>query len=573
MSLDNKVILVTGGAGSFGRKFAEVALAKHNPKAIRIYDNRELAAVEMDRKLQDPRLRFLIGDIRDVNRLSRAMNGVDIVVHAAALKHVPLCEYNPIEAVKTNIDGTANVIDAAINNGVKKAIIISTDKAALPNNLYGATKLVAEKLFIQGNSYVRDYATIFSCARYGNFLGSSGSVIPLFLEQKAKGELTITDERMTRFWVTLEQGVDFVIDSIASMKGGEIFVPKIPSMKIVDLAKAIAPEAKINIIGMRSGERIDEILLTAEEARHAKEFDTHFIIEPEFNFWDVNNHKDAQRPARDFEYSSHTNNQWLVQEDIVKIVKSLTSAFAAPKPKKVLAIIQARMGASRLPGKVLLDIEGKPMLSHIIDRVRSAKKIDDIVLSIPDTSENDILETFAQGLNMKFFRGSEHNVLSRFYGAAQKHPADIIVRITADNPFVDPELIDQAIESHIAAGADYSSPMLTPQLPLGVGVEVFDAKAFEKVFQQALTLEEKEHVTPYFYRNPGIFKINAIAVDHALHLPSARLTVDTQEDLQLARELYKKIYTHSIKEVISLLGKNPELLRTNGAIQQKTLSV
>lgn len=323
MVLDNKTILVTGGAGSFGQKFTEIALKKHKPKSIRIYDNSELAQVQMARKFNDPRVRFLIGDIRDKDRLHRALNGVDIVVHAAALKHVPLCEFNPIEAIKTNIEGTINVIDEAINNSVQKVITISTDKAVSPNNLYGATKLVAEKLFIQGNNYSGERTTIFSCARYGNFLGSSGSVIPLFLKQKSKGELTVTDEKMTRFWITLEDGINFVIDAIDTMKGGEVFVPKISSMKIMDLAKVIAPKAKIKIIGVRSGERINETLLTPEEARHAKEFKKHFIIEPEFAFWDNKNHKDGKPLIEGFNYSSDENKDWLGKEEIKKILKKL----------------------------------------------------------------------------------------------------------------------------------------------------------------------------------------------------------------------------------------------------------
>ena len=226
MSLNNKTILITGGLGSFGQKFTEVILREHNPKSIRVYDNRELAAVEMKYKFNNPGLRFFIGDVRDKNRLYRSMNGVNIVVHAAALKHIPVCEYNPIEAVITNIEGAINVIDAAIDNSVEKVMAISTDKAVSPVNLYGATKMVAEKLFIQGNSYAGGRKTMFSCVRYGNVIASSGSVIPLFAEQKKQGEITITDEKMTRFFITLEQGVKFVINSIEKMKGGEIFIPR-----------------------------------------------------------------------------------------------------------------------------------------------------------------------------------------------------------------------------------------------------------------------------------------------------------------------------------------------------------
>jgi UDP-N-acetylglucosamine 4,6-dehydratase (inverting) len=323
MTLNNKTILVTGGCGSFGQKFTEIILKKYNPKSIRIYDNRELAEVEMERKFNDSRLRFFIGDVRDRNRLDRAMNGVNIVVHAAALKHVPICEYNPIEAVKTNIDGAINIIDAAIDNLVEKVMVISTDKAVHPVNLYGATKMVAEKLFIQANSYVGERKTIFSCVRYGNVIASSGSVVPLFKEQKEKGEITITDEKMTRFLITLEQGIYFVIKSIESMEGGEIFIPKIPSIKIVDLAEVIAPEAKKKIIGIRPGEKLHEILLTKEEAEHAKEFNEYFIIEPEFPFWKKGNLDGGKALAEGFEYTSKINDKWMTKEEVENILKNL----------------------------------------------------------------------------------------------------------------------------------------------------------------------------------------------------------------------------------------------------------
>jgi len=309
----DKTILITGGAGSFGQKFIEIVLKEHNPKSLRVYDNRELAQVEIERKFKDPRLRFLIGDVRDTCRLNRAMNGVDIVVHAAALKHVPVCEYNPIEAIKTNIDGAINVIDAAINNSVKKVIAISTDKAVQPVNLYGATKMVAEKLFIQGNNYSGNKKTIFSCSRYGNVIGSSGSVVPLFKKQKEEGEVTITDEKMTRFWITLEQGIKFVINCVEIMQGGEIFVPKISSTKIMDLAKAIAPDSKIKVIGARSGEKINEILLIPEEARHSKELDKCFVIEPEFPFWRCDNFKEGKPLPEGFRYASN-DSKWLKKD-------------------------------------------------------------------------------------------------------------------------------------------------------------------------------------------------------------------------------------------------------------------
>ena len=276
---------------------------------------------EMDQKIQDPRLSFLIGDVRDKSRLSRAMNSVDVVVHAAALKQVPACEYNPIEAVRTNIDGTVNIIDAAIDNAVKKVMLISTDKAVHPVNLYGATKMVAEKLIVQGNSYTGGNPPLFSCVRYGNVIGSRGSVIPLFKEQKNTGTITITNEKMTRFWISLDQGVRFVINSIKIMQGGEIFVPKIPSMRLIDLAEAIAPNAKKKYIGIRAGEKLHEVLITEDEARHTKEYDQWFIIEPEHVFWNRKKQNNDKPLPEGFRYSSEKNQDWLNKEDLIKITQ------------------------------------------------------------------------------------------------------------------------------------------------------------------------------------------------------------------------------------------------------------
>ncbi len=319
--LKNKVILLTGGTGSFGNKFTETVLKEHNPKVIRIFSRGEKKQLDMKNKFNDNRLRFFIGDVRDERRLHRAMTGVDIVIHAAALKQVPTCEYNPIEAVRTNVDGAINVIDTAIDNGVDRVMAISTDKAVHPVNLYGATKMTAEKLFIQGNSYSGDIGTKFSCVRYGNVIGSRGSVIPLFIEQKKNGMITITDDKMTRFWITLDQGVKFVINCINKMNGGEIFVPKISSMKLIDLADAIAPKAKKTVVGIRPGEKIHEILLTEDEARHSKEFDNYFMIEPEHPFWDKKQLKVGKKLPEGFKYTSDNNQQWLNKGELMKIIK------------------------------------------------------------------------------------------------------------------------------------------------------------------------------------------------------------------------------------------------------------
>jgi len=318
-SLKNKIILLTGGTGSFGQKFTEHVLKNHDPHSIRIFSRGEKLQMDMANKFKDNRLRFFIGDVRDKDRLHRAMTDVDVVVHAAALKQVPTCEYNPIEAVRTNVDGTINIIDTAIDNQVDKVMAISTDKGVHPVNLYGATKMTAEKLFVQGNSYSGKAKTKFSCVRYGNVIGSRGSVIPLFLEQKNTGSLTITDKKMTRFWINLERGVNFVIECIEKMMGGEIFVPKIPSMTIIDLAEVIAPHAKKQFIGIRPGEKLHEVLITDDESRHVKEFDDHFVIEPEHPFWNIK--LNGKKMPEGFSYTSDNNNKWITNIKMRKIIE------------------------------------------------------------------------------------------------------------------------------------------------------------------------------------------------------------------------------------------------------------
>ena len=287
MNWEDRTILVTGGTGSFGKALTRVVLEELNPKKLIIYSRDELKQFEMRRVLgfDDERIRYFIGDVRDKQRLYRAMDGVDVVVHAAAMKQVPACEYNPIEAVRTNIEGATNIIDVAIDEGVQKVIALSTDKAVNPINLYGATKLVAEKLFVQGNSYAGAGVTRFSCTRYGNVVGSRGSVIPLLKQQRSTGTVTVTDERMTRFWLTIEQGVRFVLRCIEHMQGGEVFVPKIPSMRILDLAKAVAPDCTIEFIGIRPGEKLHEVLVSRDESRQTREFDDMYVIEPSFPAW------------------------------------------------------------------------------------------------------------------------------------------------------------------------------------------------------------------------------------------------------------------------------------------------
>lgn len=315
-----QTILVTGGTGSFGRHFCKVMVEKYRPEVIRVYSRDELKQHEMRQQFGDDKLRYFIGDVRDIERLRRAMEGVDIVIHAAALKQVPACEYNPFEAVKTNIHGAQNIIDASIDAGVKKVIALSTDKAVNPVNLYGATKLCSDKIFINGNSYAGKKGTRFSCVRYGNVIGSRGSVVPLFEKQKKKGKLTITDPRMTRFWISLDQAVELVLDGLAHMQGGEIFVPKIPSMKVIELARAIAPECQIDLIGIRPGEKLHEALITEEEGRNTVSYNGMYVVLPEYTWWERQNYHKAQKLPEGFVYTSDKNTQWLTIEDLREMV-------------------------------------------------------------------------------------------------------------------------------------------------------------------------------------------------------------------------------------------------------------
>ena len=310
-TLDGTSILVTGGTGSFGKRLIRTLLDSTAARKIIIYSRDELKQYELQQALgDDHRLRFFIGDVRDAARLARAFDDVDVVVHAAALKQVPAAEYNPFEAIKTNVMGAQNVIDAAIDRGVQRVIALSTDKASSPTNLYGATKLVSDKLFVQGNSYAGSRPTRFSVVRYGNVVGSRGSVVPFFQERAAAGVLPITDERMTRFWITLQQGVDFVLSSLEVMRGGELFVPKIPSMRVTDLAKAIAPKARLEIVGIRPGEKLHEEMISLDDARRTVDIGDRYVVQPEFGWW--GNHHLAGDPLPEgFAYTSDRNDTWL----------------------------------------------------------------------------------------------------------------------------------------------------------------------------------------------------------------------------------------------------------------------
>ena len=328
---NNKNILITGGTGSFGKKYTKILLEKYKPNKIIIYSRDELKQYEMSQDYNDRCMRYFIGDVRDADRLKKAMKDVDFVIHAAALKHVPIAEYNPMECIKTNIYGAQNVIDAALENGVSKIIALSTDKAANPVNLYGATKLASDKLFVAANNLVGSQDTQFSVVRYGNVIGSRGSVVPYFQKLLREGTtfLPITDEKMTRFMITLKDGVNFVLKNFERMQGGEIFVPKIPSMKMVDLADAMAPNLERKIIGIRPGEKLHEIMCPADDSHLTFEFDDHFVIAPTITFTQRRDYDHnilgemGQKVIQGFEYNSGNNKEWLEKDELIKLIKEV----------------------------------------------------------------------------------------------------------------------------------------------------------------------------------------------------------------------------------------------------------
>lgn len=324
--INGKTILVTGGTGSFGKKLIATLLTQFNPKKVIVFSRDELKQYEMAHTAPfagNPKIRFFIGDVRDKERLIQAFHGVNIVVHAAAMKHVPIAEYNPFEVILTNVMGAQNVISAAIANQVEKVVALSTDKAANPINLYGATKLCSDKLFVAANAYSGNAPTRFSVVRYGNVIGSRGSVIPLFKKMKTSRAafIPITDDRMTRFWITLEQGVAFVIQSLGLMHGGELFLPKIPSMNLMDLKNAIVPEIPVKVVGIRPGEKLHEVLIPKEEARHTLELENMYVVQPNFEWWKTANYPGGKALPEDFEYRSDNNTQWLTVEQLQSLAE------------------------------------------------------------------------------------------------------------------------------------------------------------------------------------------------------------------------------------------------------------
>jgi UDP-N-acetylglucosamine 4,6-dehydratase len=322
MNWSGSVVLITGGTGSFGRRMTRVLLDEYDPAKIIIFSRDELKQHEMQTgEFDDPRLRYFIGDVRDYSRLKRAMRDVDIVIHAAALKQVMACEYNPIEAINTNVMGARNIVDAALDTDVKRVIAIGTDKAVDPINLYGATKLAAEKLVVDSNSYSGAGGPRFAGTRYGNVVGSRGSVVPLFQRQRESGRITVTDPEMTRFWITLDQGVRFVIRCVEEMRGGEVFVPKIPSMNVMDLARAVAPDAEIDVVGIRPGEKLHEMLISKSESRLALDVGEMYIVTPVHSWW-TNEHWSGEPVPREFAYTSDGNDRWLTPDELTGMVEA-----------------------------------------------------------------------------------------------------------------------------------------------------------------------------------------------------------------------------------------------------------
>jgi UDP-N-acetylglucosamine 4,6-dehydratase len=331
--VSGKSILVTGGTGSFGRSFVRRLLAEHDPTRVVVLSRDELKQYDFAAELgQDPRVRFFLGDVRDPERLWRAFDGIDVVVHSAALKQVPAAEYNPFEAIKTNILGAQNIIDAALDRQVERVIALSTDKASSPINLYGATKLVSDKLFVAANAYAGAKPTKFAVVRYGNVVGSRGSVIPYFQRLAPTGVLPITDERMTRFWITLDQGVEFVLAMLGRMHGGELFVPKIPSMRIVDLAHAIAPGARLETVGIRPGEKLHEQMISTDDARRTVDAGDFYVIRPDVDWWDGAAWEGVSPVPDGFAYTSDSNDDWLTPDQLQAIVRGSLDQPQVPDP-------------------------------------------------------------------------------------------------------------------------------------------------------------------------------------------------------------------------------------------------
>ena len=576
INLSEKNILVTGGAGSVGQHLVKTLL-NYSPKIIRVLDNRETELFYMEEKFRDHKnLRFLVGDIRDKERLNLAAEDIDIIFHCAALKHVKSSEFNPFEAKKTNIDGVQNIIDAALINNVEKVIYTSTDKAVNPQNTMGATKLIGEKLITAANYYRGKKRTIFSSVRFGNVMGTNGSVIPLWKSQIKRGRsITITDPNMTRFMMSKKQASNLIIKCMELSVGGELFILKMPVVKIGDLADVLIEHSKkeVNrkIIGVKPGETQYEELMTNEEIEKAIETDEMYIITPTHKeLIESIENKRLNYPnvlkAKTGMYDSQ-NQKPLNKEEI----KNLLNLEISNK-NKIAAIIQARMGSTRLPNKTLELIEGKSLLEHIINRLKNSKKINEIIIATSENPKDNLIERFSIENKINFFRGSEEDVLDRYYKAAKKFKVSTIVRITADDPFKDPKIIDKIINSLLEnSNLDYVSNTIKPTFPEGIDTEVFTFKALEKAWKLAKEKEEREHVTPFIINNPSLFK--TLNIENQEDLSNLRWTIDYPEDLEFAKKIYKKLYKENhifeMQDIIELLKKEPNLNEINKNIERR----
>ncbi len=567
----DKVILITGGVGSLGQHLVK-KLLEYQPKAIRILDNRESELFYMEESFKDyPNLRFLVGDIRDKERLILACEDVDIIFHLAALKHVRSSEFNPFEAIKTNITGTQNIVEAALKNDVEKVIYTSSDKAVNPHNLMGATKLIGERIITAANYYRGKKRTIFSSVRFGNVMETNGSVIPLWKKQiETNQEITITDPEMTRFMMSKDQAINLVLKCAELSQGGETFILKMPVVKLGDLVEVVTEGKQTNqkIIGKKEGETLFEELMTEHEVSKAIETKEMYIFPSLF---------EQYFKAKQFTYPDtmgiktevyDSRNQSPISKEEVR--KMLTGT---EQKEKVIAIIQARMGADRLPNKTLELIEYKPLLHHIIDRIKACKKVDEIVIATTTNPYDDQIEEFAKRYNIKVFRGSESDVLDRYYKSAKLFNAPIIVRVTADDPFKDPIIIDEIISNLLESPElDYASNTIEPTYPEGIDIEVFRFKALEKSWKEATNQPEREHVTQYIMKNPDKFKTKNIKNNE--DLSKLRWTIDYKEDLDFAREIYKRLYKPGqiflMNDILNLLKENPELMEINNKIEQRS---
>lgn len=575
---NQKTILITGGTGTVGQALVRFFLDKTAAKKVIVFSRDEHKQYVMQREIPDSRLRFFLGDIRDLDRLQRAFHGVDIVVHAAALKQVPAMEYNPFEGVQTNILGTKNVIDAAITQNVSKSLLISTDKAADPASLYGATKLCAERLFTSANFYGAGMAK-FSTLRFGNVIGSRGSIIETLLSEEGQKSVNITDPEATRFWMGTAQVAESVCFALEQMEGGELFIPKMASMKLIDVIEAIAPKAARSVVGRRPGDKLHEILLTKHEAPSTIDLGKFFVIIPEYlsqNF-ESNYAKYFQQGKKiqeGFSFESDTNKEWLTSAQLVAL-SAETVKKGRSIPGAIDVIVAGRMGSSRLPGKTLMTFGDGAVLDQVVKQLRRSRNIRKVIVATTTLPKDDAIAEHCRNKNYDCFRGSEEGLLERFYKAAEHFGSQIIVRSGADNPFVDIEEMDKMIEMLVNDGLSYIGNH-KQGIPIGLGCEVFTFSALARAYFDARSPEEKEHVTLYFYSHPEIFRQKEVPPEPEKKMEGARLTLDTKEDYDLLTRVEKILRDKNLqintKNILDCFRADPSLKNINKNVVQKALA-